>query len=256
MTVYPDVKINLGLGILRRRPDGFHDIETLFVPYRGMSDRLEISESHGPRATITVEGGDWDPETDLSYRAYLLLASEFGLPPVDIYLEKRTPVGAGLGSGSADAAYTLRALSEMFSLGLSDARLAGYAARLGSDCAFFIYDRPMIGEGRGERLSPFDLPLDGYSIRVEIPEGVRVSTREAYSGVVPRDGSPGHIPLRDILSRPMEEWRGLLVNDFEPSVFAAHPEIAELKRKLYDEGAVYASMSGSGSAVFAIFANA
>ena len=250
MTVYPDVKINLGLHVLRRRPDGYHDLETLFVPFRGMGDRIDIEESESP--SMELVGGDWDPKTDLSWRAALLLTEEFGLPPLRIVLHKSAPVGAGLGGGSSDAAFTLKALNSMFSLGLDETGLASRAAMLGSDCPFFIYDRPMFGEGRGEKLAPYELDLSSYEIRVEVPEEVSVSTKEAYSGLV-LDRSSARQPLREVLSLPVEEWKGALRNDFEPSVFASHPQIAALKERFYAEGAVYASMSGSGSAVFAFF---
>lgn len=250
MTVYPDVKVNLGLHVLGRRPDGYHDLETLFVPFRGMGDRIDIRESEKP--SIEIVGGDWDPATDLSWRAARLLSEEFALPPLSIVLHKSAPVGAGLGSGSSDAAFTLKALNEMFSLGLDDAALASRAASLGSDCPFFIYDRPMFGQGRGEVLTPWEIDLSGYEIRVEVPKGVKVSTKEAYSGL-DLDRSAVRMPLREALSLPVEEWRGVLVNDFETSVFASHPGIAALKDRLYAEGAVYASMSGSGSAVFGLF---
>ena len=184
MVVYPNVKINLGLSVLRRRPDGYHDIETLFIPYFGMTDVLEIVPSDKLRF-VPSDNVTW--QDDLTLRAYSLLKSDFDLPPVEIRLEKRTAVGAGLGGGSADAAFTLMALTEMFQLGLEDWQLADYAACLGSDCPIFIYNRPMFGEGRGDRLSDYDLDLSGYEIRVEVPEGVRVSTSEAYSRVIPRE---------------------------------------------------------------------
>lgn len=250
MKTCPDVKINLGLHILRRREDGFHDLETLFLPYGGISDGLEIVEAEEfafrPSANVT-----WD--NDLTVRAYNLLKADFDLPPVEIRLDKKSPVGAGLGSGSSDAAFTLCMLNDMFRLGLDDAALAGYAARLGSDCAFFVYNRPMFGEGRGEILTPYEIDLSGYEIRVEIPQGVSVSTKEAYSKVVPRDLLPEQMSLREALSRPVEEWKDCLVNDFEPSVFALYPQIEALKNSMYERGAVYASMSGSGSSVFGIF---
>lgn len=245
MKVFP--KINIGLKVLRKRPDGYHDLETLFYPCGAFSDDLEIERSE--TFSIDIDSCDWDPLKDLTVKAYELLAEEFGLPPVSIRLHKGIPVGAGLGGGSADAAAALKMLSGMFSLGLDDAALAARAARLGSDCAFFVYGKPMFGEGRGEILSPFDLDLGGYEIRVELPEGVRVSTKEAYSGVTPC----GTSDLRNLLSRPVPDWRGTVENDFEKSVFAAHPEIAALKQRFYDEGAVYAAMSGSGSAVFGLF---
>ena len=317
MITNPNVKINLGLNVLRRREDGFHDLETLFVPYFGISDTLEIivgddysrtsaalfakygsqvpvsqgtakpegvfgvetEESVAPKLVqgisedgklmITIaraEGVDWDPLKDLTAKAYFILAEDFKLPPVKIFLEKTSPVGAGLGGGSADAAFALKMLDELCELGLSEEQLAGYAARLGSDCAFFIYNRPMIGEGRGEILTELDwtLPFSchpdslchpersegSFDLQVLTPEGIAVSTKDAYAGIRP------HIPevsLRDALAKPVQEWDGILVNDFEETVFAKYPELAAIKRSLYDCGAVYASMSGSGSALFAIY---
>jgi 4-diphosphocytidyl-2-C-methyl-D-erythritol kinase len=303
MITTPNVKINLGLNILRKREDGFHDLETLFVPYFGIHDTLEIitgddysrtsaalfakygegvpatqgtqkpegvfgvetHENDAPKIAqgmsedgslmITIareEGVDWDPLKDLCAKAYFILAEDFKLPPVKMFLEKTSPVGAGLGGGSADAAFTLKMLNEMCGLGLTQQQLADYASRLGSDCAFFIYNRPMIGEGRGEILTEYDghFSLSNYELQVLTPAGVAVSTKEAYSGIRP------HLPeqsLREVLSRPVEEWKGLLVNDFEETVFAKHPELAAIKSSLYDSGAVYASMSGSGSAMFAIY---
>jgi 4-diphosphocytidyl-2-C-methyl-D-erythritol kinase len=233
----------------RRRPDGYHDIETLFVPYFGMSDVLEIVPSDKLRF-VPSDNVTW--QDDLTLRAYSLLKSDFDLPPVEIRLEKRSAVGAGLGGGSADAAFTLMALTDMFKLPLEDWQLADYAACLGSDCSFFIYNRPMIGEGRGDVLSEYELDLSGYEIRVEVPEGVRVSTSEAYSRVIPRDrlALP---PLRESLRYPVEMWPDVLFNDFESSVFPLHPEVRALKERFYAEGAAYASMSGSGSAVFGLF---
>ena len=270
MILYPNIKLNLGLHVLRRRADGYHDLETLFVPCDAYHDRLEIVPCEGPARFVGSENVTWSD--DLSMRAYRLLAEEFGLPPVEIRLDKRTPVGAGLGGGSADAAFTLRALRDLFALRLTDADLAARAARLGSDCAFFIYNRPMLGTGRGEVLEPFEIDLSAWRIEVVVPDGISVSTAEAYRGIVPRDRravipsvakeSPSVMPgfdraspsdLKSILRRPVEEWKTLLVNDFEPTVFAAHPGLADLKRDLYDRGAVYAAMSGSGSALFGLF---
>jgi len=280
MITHPNVKINLGLNILRKREDGFHDLETLFVPYFGISDTLEIivgddysrtsaslfarygsgdslaqGISDDGKLMITIaraEGVDWDPLKDLTAKAYYILTEDFDLPPVKIFLEKTSPVGAGLGGGSADAAFALKMLDGLCGLGLSEAQLAGYASRLGSDCAFFIYNRPMIGEGRGEILTEntVPLPLDEYELQVVTPEGVAVSTKEAYAGIRPH---LPEVPLREALARPIEEWDGVLVNDFEETVFARHPELAAIKRSLYDSGAVYASMSGSGSALFALY---
>ena len=296
MITNPNVKINLGLNVLRKREDGFHDLETLFVPYFGISDTLEIvmgddysrtsaalftkygkltpiktegvfgveaEEGDAPKIVqgisedgklmITIaraEGVDWDPMKDLTVKAYNILAEDFQLPPVKIFLEKTSPVGAGLGGGSADAAFALKMLNELCALELNEGQLAGYASRLGSDCAFFIYNRPMIGEGRGEVLTEYPIDLECYDLQVLTPEGISVSTKDAYGGIRP------HLPevqLREALSRPVEEWDGILVNDFEETVFAKYPELAAIKRSLYDSGAIYASMSGSGSALFALY---
>ena len=294
MITKPNVKINLGLNVLRKREDGFHDLETLFVPYFGISDTLEIivgddysrtsaalfgkygkaqteegvpclvqgiSEDGGFMITIArAEGVDWDPMKDLTAKAYMILSQDHKLPPVKIFLEKTSPVGAGLGGGSSDAAFALKMLNELCSLELSQQQLAGYAARLGSDCAFFIYNRPMIGEGRGEVLAEY--PLDGidygqetesqtdYEVTVLTPEGIAVSTADAYKGISPH---LPEIPLKEALEKPVEEWKDCLFNDFEITVFDKYPELAAIKRSLYDSGAVYASMSGSGSALFAIY---
>ena len=301
MITNPNVKINLGLNVLRKREDGFHDLETLFVPYFGICDTLEIvvgddysrtsaalfsrygssvparqgsvkpegvfgvetEEAVAPKLAqgisedgklmITIareEGVDWDPLKDLTAKAYYALAEDFTLPPVKIFLEKTSPVGAGLGGGSADAAFALKMLNELCNLGLTEQQLAEYASRLGSDCAFFVYNRPMIGEGRGEILSEYHVDLEKYDIQVITPAGISVSTKDAYSGIRPH---LPEVPLREALARPLEQWDGVLVNDFEETVFAKYPELSAIKRSLYDSGAVYASMSGSGSALFAIY---
>ena len=278
MITNPNVKINLGLNVLRKREDGFHDLETLFMPYFGISDTLEIIVGddfsrtsaaifgkYAPdmiaqgmtgdgKLMITIarkDGVDWDPLKDLTAKAYYILAEDFDLPPVKIFLEKTSPVGAGLGGGSSDAAFALKMLNELCGLNFSDEALASYAARLGSDCAFFIYNRPMIGEGRGEILNDYVLPsLDEYDLQVLTPEGVAVSTKDAYGGIRPH---LPEVPLREALQKPVEEWDGVLVNDFEETVFSKYPELAAIKRSLYDSGAVYASMSGSGSALFALY---
>ena len=271
----PNVKINLGLNVLSKRTDGFHNLETLFVPYCGISDVLEIvtgedwsrtlaglKEKYGDltqavspdgKLMITIaraQGVDWDPLKDLTAKAYALLAADYDLPPMKIFLEKCSPVGAGLGGGSADAAFALRMISELAGLSLADDVLAAYAARLGSDCAFFIYNRPMFGSGRGEVLEPYDLDLNGYRLEVFIPEGVAVSTADAYRGIVP--ALPPK-PLREVLAQDISTWRQDLHNDFEATVFTKYPSLAHVKEELYARGAVYAAMSGSGSAFFGIF---
>lgn len=258
MLAYPNAKINIGLNVLEKRPDGFHELETVFFPVPD-SDILEIAEA--PRVRMFQYGIEYPgaPEDNLCMRAYRLLESDFGIPPVEIHLYKRLAVGAGLGGGSSDAAFTLKMLDEMFSLGLSREQLAEYAARLGSDCPFFIYNRPMLGRGRGEVLS--ELPenlLEGYDIRVVCPPYF-VSTGQAYGGVIPRKvrkergETVDETPLSSLILRPAEEWKGRIGNDFERHIFAAIPELAAVKEDLYRQGAVYASMSGSGSALFGIF---
>ena len=196
------------------------------------------------------EGVDWDPLKDLTAKAYALLAADYALPPMKIFLEKRSPVGAGLGGGSADAAFALRAMAELAGLALPDATLAAYAARLGSDCAFFVYNRPMFGSGRGEVLEPFAMDLSKYMLEVVVPEGIAVSTAEAYRGITPRVPEKA---LRDVLQQDISTWRTDLKNDFEHTVFAVHPALARVKAALYERGALYAAMSGSGSACFGIF---
>ncbi|MBQ0150157.1 MAG: 4-(cytidine 5'-diphospho)-2-C-methyl-D-erythritol kinase [Bacteroidales bacterium] len=255
MITHPNVKLNLGLSVIRRREDGFHDLETLFVPYTGISDTLEIVPADAFSIDILrKEGVDWDPQQDLTAKAYRLLEADFHIPPVHIRLTKTSPVGAGLGGGSADAAFALRMLNDLFGLSLDDGTLASYAARLGSDCAFFIYNRPMLGSGRGEILTPYDIDLSGYEIQVVVPEGIAVNTREAYGGITPREKlTEAPVALMDALSLPVEEWKNALVNDFEATVFKAHPELASIKQSLYDSGAIYAAMSGSGSALFALY---
>jgi 4-diphosphocytidyl-2-C-methyl-D-erythritol kinase len=277
MITYPNVKLNLGLNVLRKRADGFHDLETVFVPYYHLHDVLEIvtgddysrtlmglqerygalSQAISPdgKLMITIaraEGVDWDPLKDLTARAYFLLARDHELPPMKIFLEKLSPVGAGLGGGSADAAFALRMIAQLGGLSLSDEVLLAYAACLGSDCPFFLYNRPMFGSGRGEVLEPIDLDLSGLEFQVYIPEGVSVSTADAYRGIVPHLPAK---PLREVLSQSMDTWKEELKNDFEEPVFAKYPSLTPVKEMLYNQGAVYAAMSGSGSAFFQIKKN-
>ena len=275
MITHPNVKVNLGLNVLRKRPDGYHDLETLFVPYFGLTDTLEIitgedysrtiaglqeryenlAQAISPdgKLMITIarkEGVDWDPLKDLTAKAYNMLAEDFKLPPMKIFLEKANPVGAGLGGGSADAAFALRMISELAELKLSDEQLAAYAARLGSDCAFFIYNTPMMGSGRGEILEPFPLDLKGLRLEVIVPEGISVSTADAYRGI--RPGIPAK-PLAEVLRQDPATWKEDLKNDFEETVFAKYPELAKIKAQIYLRGALYCAMSGSGSSLYALF---
>jgi len=253
MTTYPNCKINLGLHVVGRRPDGYHDLETVFLPVPDLCDELEIVEND--TLQMQQEGIVLDnaPEDNLCTRAWQLLHDEFNIPPVVIRLHKNIPFGAGLGGGSSDAAFTLKMLNSLFSLRLSDSDLSLRAARLGADCPFFIHNRPAYATGIGDILEPIDLDLSPYRILIEIPEGEHVSTKEAYSGLK-RDLFGDIRPdLRVAVKQPIGEWRRLIVNDFEASVFPAHPAIAALKDDLYSRGAIYASMTGSGAAVFALF---
>lgn len=252
MVVFPNAKINLGLNITARRSDGYHDIRSLMVPVP-WCDILEIvpAKGTGTRLTVTGRAVDCPPEKNLVMKAVRALEMRVEVPDVDIYLQKIIPDGAGLGGGSADAAFTLTALNNMFSFGLTQEQLAETAATIGADCPFFIYNRPMMATGTGTMLTPFDCnSLHGLHIVIVKP-GIHISTAEAYAGVTP------HIPDRmpeDILRLPPHQWRGSLVNDFEASLADDYPAIGKLRDNLYAHGAIYASLSGSGSAVYGLFA--
>ena len=248
MICYPTPKINIGLNVLRKRADGYHDLDTLFYPVDAFHDELEIVKAD--KFSIELEGADWDPHSDLTAKAWRLLADECGIGPVSIRVRKGIPVGAGLGGGSSDCAFALRMLNDLFELGLSVERLEDLAGKLGADCAFFIRNIPQWGSGKGEILTPADIDLSKYVIRIAMPEGAHVSTAEAYGGIKP---ALPEVPLRQALALPVSEWRGKVVNDFEASVFPKHSEIAALKDRMYVDGAVYASMTGSGAAVYGLF---
>ncbi len=253
MKTTPNCKINLGLHVVGKRPDGYHDLQTIFVPVHSFCDELVIEPTPDSRTTMHQDGIALDnaPDDNLCIRAYHLLHDEFGIPPVTIRLTKHIPFGAGLGGGSSDAAFTLKMLNEMFALGLSTSDLEQRAARLGADCAFFIQNRPAYATGIGDKLDPLDLDLTSYRIVVEIPPAEHVSTREAYAGLHIQGGI--RPDLRQAVCQPVAVWRNLIVNDFEDSVFPAHPAIAALKDDMYRRGALYASMTGSGAAVFGLF---
>jgi len=248
MVLFPHCKINLGLQIVSKRSDGYHNIETCFYPVP-WTDILEIIKAENfafSSSGISIPGKE---EDNLCVKAYQLLQNDFGLSPVHIHLHKVIPTGAGLGGGSSDAAFTLRALNSIFNLKLSGQQLREYASRLGSDCSFFIEDKPMLGTGRGEELSPASINLKGLFLVLVKPE-IHVSTAEAYGGVKPKLPA---IPLSNILGSHLSVWRNVLVNDFEQSVFEKYPAISSIKHSLYNQGALYASMSGSGASVFGIF---
>jgi 4-diphosphocytidyl-2-C-methyl-D-erythritol kinase len=253
MIVFPNAKINIGLRILRRRSDGFHDLESIFYPV-GLCDMLEILpcdpglNDRGPG--ISVSGLEVpDSSENLCLRAAGLFRDRQGTLPVRIHLHKKIPVGAGLGGGSADASFTLLALNRLFDCGLDPASLEGYANELGSDCAFFIRNRPCLARGRGEILEPVSLSLAGQYLLILFP-GISIPTSDAYRMVSPSADGPG---LDEIPQLPLEQWRERAVNDFEKPAFSEHPELAVLKQGLYASGAAFASMSGSGSAVYGIF---
>lgn len=254
MVVFPCCKINLGLYIERKRPDGYHDIVTAMLPV-GWTDVLEILPGQSSDVRLYTYGRkvDCPPEKNLVVKAYRALAAEIGgLPPVDIHLEKIVPDGAGLGGGSADAAATLSALDSVFGLDLGRDRLSAIAARIGADCPFFIYGAPMLATGTGTQLSSIDISLDGYTIVIAKPRGCAVSTAQAYAGVKPSGNAPD---LPAILAGDVSSWRQTLVNEFEPGVFHLEPRIAYVKDMMYAAGADYAAMSGSGAAVFGIFSD-
>ena len=257
MIVCPNAKINIGLEVVRKRADGYHDIETLFVPAPGLSDVLEVVKADEPQLTTYGIPCDVPMEKNLCFKAFRLIQDIYGIGNVHIFLYKNIPTGAGLGGGSSDAAFTLTALNSIFELGLDKPRLAEIAAQLGSDCPFFIYNQPMFATGRGEILTPYPLDLSGYRIEI-ITTGIHISTPEAYKGV--DDYKAGLCEsklarLAERLTTGITSWRENVVNDFELYAFAKYPILAEIKQELYDRGAVYASMTGSGSAMYGIFRN-
>lgn len=259
MKTKPNCKINLGLRVLRRRADGYHDLATVFLPVP-LCDELEIEVLDQPAGESLVaftQSGivvDCPLEDNICVKAYRLLHGEFPqIPPVRMHLTKNIPFGAGLGGGSSDAAFTLRMLNQMFSLGLDAQQLKGFAARLGADCAFFIDNEPSYATGIGDQLSPLGFnPLEGYRLVMAKPSDA-VSTREAYGGIrIDPKASQGP-ELTELLRHPIAQWRDTVVNDFETTVFPLHPAIASLKQLFYDHGALYSAMSGSGATVFALF---
>lgn len=251
LTTHPHAKINLGLYITERRPDGYHNLETVFVPIP-LCDELTIRVKRDGEDELQLEGItlEGDAKDNLVMRAVALLRQRgYGVPPVGLRLKKNIPSGAGLGGGSSDAAFTLRMLNRMLRLGIDEAGLMGMAATLGADCAFFIQDAPMFARGIGDLLEPIDLDLKGLWLTLVKPDDF-VSTREAYGGVKP--AQPKH-PLMQSIRQPIRQWQTLIENDFERNIFPAHPDIERIKQQMLDAGALYAAMSGSGSSVFGIF---
>lgn len=252
MITFPNAKINLGLNVVEKRPDGYHNLETVFYPVH-IEDALEIGILNDPDiefrlhvSGISVEG---KPEDNLVVKAYRMLKQDFNLPPIEIYLYKHIPSGAGLGGGSADAAFMLKLLNDKFNLNIPIAKQEEYAAKLGADCAFFIQNTPTFAKGIGNIFEHVELNLNPYHIAIIKPD-IFVSTRDAFSLIKP---SYPKVSLKEIVKQPIETWINDMVNDFEESVFFKYPAIGNIKQKLYELGAIYASMSGSGSSVFGIF---
>ncbi len=248
MVIFPNAKLNIGLEIIRKRTDGFHDLETVFYPLT-LCDIMEIVPSREFRLSTSGLSVDAATNDNLITKAYLLLKEQYKISTVSIHLHKMIPMGAGLGGGSSNAAYTLMGLNEMFNLGLSNNELTEMAAKLGSDCAFFIGNKPVFAEGKGTVFTDVQLDLKNFKIIVVKPDS-SVSTAEAYRNIEPQVAA---ISLPEIIQDSPAQWSGKIVNRFEKSVFQRHPEIEIIKQKLYKCGALYASMSGSGSAVFGIF---
>ena len=256
MITFPIAKINLGLNVVEKRPDGYHNLETVFYPVQ-IKDALEVfpMDDTFPSevdcdlkvTNLQIEG---DEQKNLVVRAYRLLKEDFpSLPRIHAHLFKGIPTQAGMGGGSSDCGFMITLLNRQFELGLTEQQMIDYAARLGADCAFFILNRPCYAEGIGEKLQPVALDLKGWYLAIVRP-AIPVSTREAFSLI-----SPHHPPIncREVVMQPVETWRDRLTNDFEQSVFAIHPELGAVKDRLYDLGAVYASMSGSGSSLYGLF---
>ena len=254
MVVFPNAKINLGLRVVSKRSDGYHNLDTVFYPIP-VTDILEIitnRELNQPEFSFASTGLSIPGETDqnLCYKAYLLLKKDHpDLPSIKVHLHKLIPMGAGLGGGSSDGAFMLTLLNEQFGLQLNHERLKEYALQLGSDCPFFINNQPCSATGRGEIMKNIDLTLKGYHLVLVCP-GIHVSTKEAFHNIVPHAANP---TCEELVKKPLSEWKSTLINDFEVPVFRLYPAIGEIKKKFYDKGAIYASMTGTGSTVYGIF---
>lgn len=248
MLAFANAKINLGLHVTEKRADGYHNLETVFYPVK-LYDVLELTDA---AVTSCVVGGNavpGNPEDNICVKAYRLLQKDFDLPAQQISLLKNIPVGAGLGGGSSDAAFLIKLLNDKFKLGISFAGMEDYARQLGADCAFFIQNKPVYAVGKGDEFSEIDLDLSAYCLVLVKPD-IHVSTADAYAGIKPIIPSRS---VKDLIHLPLKDWELNLKNDFEKTVFAKYPQIEQVKMKLYQTGALYAAMSGSGSSVFAIF---
>ncbi|MCG8697822.1 MAG: 4-(cytidine 5'-diphospho)-2-C-methyl-D-erythritol kinase [Bacteroidales bacterium] len=248
MVVFPNAKINLGLNITRKRDDGFHEIESIFLPV-DICDILEFVETDKTSFESTGIEIPGEPMDNLCVKAWMILHETYKIPPVKIHLHKKIPIGAGLGGGSADCAFMFKALNDHFQLSIPGIQLEEYSAKLGSDCPFFIKNKPAWVTGRGEKLSPIDIDLSNYKILLVNPN-IHVSTKEAYSGIVPQKPMKS---ILDFVANSVDTWQNEVVNDFEVSVFNKYPAIEKIKNQMLEIGAKYASMSGSGSSVYGIF---
>jgi 4-diphosphocytidyl-2-C-methyl-D-erythritol kinase len=250
MLSFPNAKINIGLNIVSKRADGYHDIETIFYPI-GLCDALETIENKGIETNIEISGLELniDGMQNICIKAYELLRKEFKLPSLEINLIKKIPSGAGLGGGSSDAAFTLKQINESFKLGLNTKQLQEYALKLGSDCAFFIENKPVFAHGRGEIFESINIDLSNYFIYLVKPD-IFISTAEAYKAVNPAMPDKS---LIDLIKQPIKNWKDLIFNDFEKNIFKLYPQLDKIKKALYNAGAIYASMSGSGSSIYGIF---
>jgi len=248
MLAFANAKINIGLNVTEKRPDGYHNIETIFYPIK-LYDVVEITDAAHTHCILKGLPVPGNPQDNLCMKAFGLLQQDFYLPPQQITLLKNIPIGAGLGGGSSDAAFLLKLVNEKFNLRLSNVELKKYAAQLGADCAFFIENKPMFATGIGDQLEPVDLDLSLYNIVLVKPD-IHVSTSNAYEGINPNKPQSS---VKDLLPLPINTWRAAIGNDFEHSVFEIYPEIGNIKEQLYHAGAIYALMSGSGSTVYAVF---
>ena len=252
MLVFPNAKINIGLNILEKRPDNFHNIQTIFYPI-GLSDALEVVEDNSIEDDFEISFSgievDAEPQNNLVVKAYLMLKDKYKLPKIRIHLHKNIPFGAGMGGGSSDAAFMLVLLNNLFDIGLNQEQLLYFASLLGSDCAFFVLNYPCFATKKGEVLQSINLDLSQYSIVVAKPD-VNIPTKNVYSLVTPNNNVQS---LEELIKLPIEQWKDTIVNDFEKPIFKQYPKIAALKQKFYDFGAIYSQMTGSGSAIFGIF---
>jgi 4-diphosphocytidyl-2-C-methyl-D-erythritol kinase len=248
MIVFPNAKINIGLNITERRPDGYHNLETIFYPLmiKDALEAVESSELSFQSSGIPIPG---DEQNNLCLKAYHLLKHDFELPPLSIHLHKHIPIGAGLGGGSADAAFFIKLLNQSYKLGLTADAMMDYARQLGADCAFFINNQPVYAYDKGDRFESVNLDLSMYKLVLVMPP-VHVSTVQAYGGIKP---APVQTSLKELIKIPVDKWKDTIKNDFEPHIFEAYPAIEAVKDALYNAGALYASMSGSGASVFGIF---